>query len=146
MKKIHIISMGGTFNKVFDPEKDGLVLEKESKALAEISKKGFCSFSITNIENHTNIQLLKDAINTSNNNCILIICDISDIYSKVQNLIDGIEKHIIFMDTDIPYDVDSVAATANLCSVYGQMIMLQEEGVYIVSNGLVVKSQHVTKH
>lgn len=44
MKKILIISTGGTFNKVYNPKTGALDIDKSSNALKTIASKWLCEF------------------------------------------------------------------------------------------------------
>ena len=56
MRKILIISTGGTFNKIYDPLNGELVIDEESKAIEEIASKWLCKFDIINMIGKKRIQ------------------------------------------------------------------------------------------
>ena len=70
MKKILIISTGGTFNKVYDPIKGEFIIDKSSQALEEIATKWRCEFEILNI-------ISKDSLDMTNQDRLELLATIS---------------------------------------------------------------------
>jgi len=153
MKKILIISTGGTFNKIYEPIKGELVIDESSQALEEIASKWLCEFEILNIigkdsldmTNQDRLELLA-TINQSDHHHILIIhgtdtMDVTASYLAESEL----EKCIILTGAMVPYSIDPVEATANLSCAYGYMNALEEEGIFIAMNGVVGPYEKVKK-
>jgi L-asparaginase len=143
MKKILIISTGGTFNKIYDPIKGEFTIDKASHALEQIAAKWLCEFEILNIigkdsldmTNHDRLELL-GTISQSDYHHIIIIHGTDTMDVTAEYLADAdLEKQIVFTGAMVPYSVDPVEATANLCSAYGYINAIKEEGVYIAMNG-----------
>ncbi len=143
MKKILIISTGGTFNKIYDPIKGEFSIDEASHALEQIASKWLCEFKIMNIigkdsleiTNHDRLELLA-SISHSEYHHILIIHGTDTMDVTAEYLADAdLEKQIVFTGAMVPYSVDPVEATANLCSAYGYINAIKEEGVYIAMNG-----------
>ncbi len=153
MKKILIMSTGGTFNKVYDPIKGEFVIDGESQALNEIAKKWLCEFEILNLigkdsldmNNHDRLELLA-TINQSEYHHILIVhgTDTMDVTAEYLAEAD-IEKCIVLTGAMVPYSVDPVEATANLCSAYGYINALDKEGVFIAMNGAMGAYERIKK-
>jgi L-asparaginase len=145
MQKILIISTGGTFNKIYDPIKGEFSIDKESHALEQIASKWLCTFEILNIigkdsldmTNQDRLELLA-TINRSEYHQILIIHGTDTMDVTAEYLADAdLEKQIVLTGAMIPYSIDPVEATANLCSAYGYINALEKEGIYIAMNGVM---------
>ena len=143
MKKILIISTGGTFNKIYDPIKGEFSIDEASHALEQIASKWLCEFKIMNIigkdsleiTNHDRLELLA-SISHSEYHHIIIIHGTDTMDVTAEYLADAdLEKCIVLTGAMVPYSIDPVEATANLCSAYGYINAIKEEGVYIAMNG-----------
>ena len=153
MKKILIISTGGTFNKVYDPIKGEFSIDEASHALEQIASKWLCEFNIINLigkdsldmTNHDRLELLA-TISHSEYHYILIIHGTDTMDITAEYLADAdLEKQIVFTGAMVPYSVDPVEATANLCSAYGYMNSLEKEGIFIAMNGVMGPYEKVKK-
>ena len=153
MKKILIISIGGTFNKVYDPIKGEFSIDESSHALEEIASKWLCEFNIVNIiakdsldlTNHDRLELLA-TISQSDYHHILIVHGTDTMDVTAEYLADAdLEKCIVLTGAMVPYSVDPVEATANLSSAYGYINALEQEGVFIVMNGVMGPYNKVKK-
>jgi L-asparaginase len=153
MKKILIMSTGGTFNKIYDPIKGEFVIDTESQALHKIAKKWQCEFEILNLigkdsldmNNHDRLELLA-TINQSEYHHILIVHGTDTMDVTAEYLADAeLEKCIVLTGAMVPYSVDPVEATANLCSAYGYLNALGQEGVFIAMNGLMGSYDRIKK-
>ena len=153
MKNILIISTGGTFNKIYDPIKGEFCIDKASHALEDIASKWLCKFQILSIigkdsldmTNHDRLELLA-TINHSEYHHILIIhgTDTMDVTAEYLSDAD-LEKQIVLTGAMVPYSVDPVEATANLCSAYGYINALEKEGIYIAMNGVMGSHEKIKK-
>jgi L-asparaginase len=153
MKKILIISTGGTFNKIYDPIKGEFIIDESSKSLEDIATKWLCEFEILNIigkdslemTNQDRLELLA-TISHSDYHNILIIHGTDTMNVTATYLADtDLEKRIVLTGAMVPYSIDPVEATANLCSAYGFMNALEEEGIYIAMNGVIGPHDKVKK-
>lgn len=153
MKKILIISTGGTFNKIYDPIKGEFSIDQASHALEDIASKWLCEFQILNIigkdsldmTNHDRLELLA-TINHSEYHHILIIHGTDTMDLTAEYLSDAdLEKQIVLTGAMVPYSVDPVEATANLCSAYGYINALEKEGIYIAMNGVMGPFEKIKK-
>lgn len=153
MKKILIISTGGTFNKIYDPIKGEFVVDGSSQALEDIASKWLCEFEILNIigkdsldmTNQDRLELLA-TVNHSDHHYILIIHGTDTMDVTAEYLADAeLEKSIVLTGAMVPYSIDPVEATANLCSAYGFMSALKEEGIFIAMNGVIGPYDKVKK-
>lgn len=153
MKKILIISTGGTFNKIYDPIKGEFVIDGSSHALDDIASKWLCEFEILNIigkdsldmTNHDRLELLA-TISQSEYHNILIVHGTDTMDITAEYLADAdMEKCVVITGSMVPYSVDPVEATANLSSAYGYINAIQEEGVFIAMNGIIGPYESVKK-
>ena len=153
MKKILIMSTGGTFNKIYDPIKGEFIIDTESQALNEIAKKWLCEFEILNLigkdsldmNNHDRLELLA-TINQSAYHHILIVHGTDTMDVTAEYLADAeLEKCIVLTGAMVPYSLDPVEATANLCSAYGYINALDKEGVFIAMNGVMGTYDRIKK-
>jgi len=153
MHKILIINTGGTFNKTYDPLNGTLLIDKTSKALEDIASKWLCEFEIINIigkdsldiTNHDRLELLA-TISHSTHQHIIIIHGTDTMHVTAEYLADGeLEKSIVLTGAMVPYSIDPVEASANLCSAYGYLNALKEEGIYIAMNGMIGEYTEIKK-
>lgn len=154
MHNILIINTGGTFNKTYDPLNGTLIIDTTSKALEDIASKWLCEFEIINIigkdsldiNNHDRLELLA-TISHSSYQHIIIIHGTDTMHITAEYLADGeLEKSIVLTGAMVPYSIDPVEATANLCSAYGYLNALKEEGIFIAMNGQLSTYNRVTKN
>jgi len=154
MKKILIISTGGTFSKEYNPINGKLEVDPNAFALEDIAKKWRCEFEILKIiakdsidvTNHDRLELL-GTINLSSYHEIIVVhgtdtMDVTAAYLAEAEL----EKTILLTGAMVPYSIDPVEATANLCAAYGYLQMLNKEGVFISMNGVLSEHENVTKN
>jgi len=144
MKKILIISTGGTFNKIYDPVKGELLIDSDSNAVQNIASKWFCEFEIINIigkdslhmTNQDRLELLA-TINQSEYSDIIVIHGTDTMAITAEYLAEAdLEKCIILTGAMVPYTIDPVEAAANLASAFGYLQALKDDGIYIAMNGV----------
>jgi L-asparaginase len=153
MQKILIISTGGTFNKVYHPLTGALIIDKTSHAIEDIASKWGCKFELINIigkdslemNNHDRLELIA-TISRSSYHHILIIHGTDTMDVTAEYLAEGdLEKCIVLTGAMVPYSIDPVEATANICFAYGDINTINKEGVYIAMNGIMDSYQKVRK-
>ncbi len=154
MKKILIISTGGTFNKVYNPKNGALEIDKKSNPLQDIASKWLCGFKIFNIigkdslemTNHDRLELLS-TIHQSDCQNIVIIHGTDTMDITAEYLADAeLEKTIVLTGAMVPYSINPTEATANLASAYGYLNALEKEGVFIAMNGVMGVYNKVRKN
>ena len=153
MKKILLISTGGTFNKKYNPLNGNLEIDTESKALNEISAKWQIDFEVVSIIGKDSLEvtnsdrlLLLATANLSSQDDIIIIHGTDTMDLSAAYLADAeLNKRIIFTGAMVPYSIDPVEATANLSAAFGYLQALEKEGVYIAMNGIVAPCQYIKK-
>ena len=153
MTKVLIINTGGTFNKVYHPVHGQLEVNQDGHALKDILSKWLCEFEIINIigkdslemNGHDRLELLA-TISQSESTHIIVIHGTDTMDVTAEYLSDAeLEKFIILTGAMMPYSIDPVEATANLCSAYGYMHAGYQEGVYIAMNGVIDTYDKVKK-
>ncbi len=151
--KILIINTGGTFNKRYDPVKGALYVDSGSIALEELASKWKCELEIMNIiakdsldlSSHDRLELLA-IISQSTFDDIIVIHGTDTMSFSAEYLADAdLEKRIILTGAIVPYTIDPVEATANFSSALGYLQCLNEDGVYIVMNGVFDSYEKVKK-
>jgi len=145
MTKVLIINTGGTFNKVYNPINGLLEVDPQGDALRSITAKWCCEIEIMNI-------IAKDSLEISNQDRLELLATISqsdfehiiivhgtDTMDVTAEYLDDsdLEKCIILTGAMVPYSIDPVEATANLCSAYGYMNAMHNDGIYIAMNGVI---------
>ncbi len=153
MNKILLISTGGTFNKVYDPVSGELIIDKTSTAVKEIASRWLCEFEVVNIigkdslemSNHDRLELLA-MISQSEYKKIIIIHGTDTMTLTAEYLADSeLDKQLILTGAMVPYSIDPVEATANLAAAFGYLQTLDNNGVYIVMNGIFGSYKKVRK-
>lgn len=153
MRKILIINTGGTFNKSYDPLNGTLFVDATSNSLENIASKWLCEFEIINIigkdsldiTNQDRLELLA-TISHSHYEYIIIIHGTDTMGITAEYLADGeLEKSIVLTGAMVPYSIDPVEATANLCSAYGYLNALKQKGIYIAMNGAIGEHTQIKK-
>ena len=154
MKKILIISTGGTFNKIYNPKNGLLEIDKNAKALHTIAEKWLCEFEMLNIigkdsleiTNHDRLELLS-TIHQSDYSNIIIVHGTDTMDVTAEYLADAeLEKTIVLTGAMVPFHIDPTEATANLASAYGYINALEKEGVFIAMNGVMDSYERVKKN
>ena len=153
MKKIKIISTGGTFNKVYNKFTGELDIDIESNGVIEIMKIWFSNYEIESI-------IGKDSLFIDNNDREKIYNRIMEIDSDKIIIIHGtdtidltakylakkdISKKIVLTGAMIPYSINPIEATANLSSAIGYINGIDKDGIYISLNGVMGDYREIIK-
>ncbi len=151
MKEILILNTGGTFNKIYNPINGQLEVSQNNKAIEKICEK----FLKTN--NNIKIQglLFKDSLEMTKADRSILVNVIKNAKEKKIIIVHGTDtmdktaeyldkfinnKEIILVGTMVPFSIEPIEATANLCSAYGILQTNIKDGVYICMHG------HIKKH
>lgn len=155
MKNILIINTGGTFNKVYNRVNGKLDIDTSSKSIIEIMNKWLCLFdfidiigkdSLDFVDSDRELLLATVQQNESLYRKIIIIhgtdtMHISSDYLAKANL----NVVIVFTGAMVPYSIDPVESTANLCSAIGYATSIDEAEIYIAMNGNFGNHKSITK-
>jgi L-asparaginase len=154
MKKILIISTGGTFNKIYNPKLGILEIDKSSNILKDLSSKWLCNFEILHTIGKDSLAMTNDdrdtlskLIRKSHYTHILIIHGTDTMDLTASYLADAkLAKTIILTGAMVPYSINPIEATANLASAYGYLQAFEKDGVYIAMNGVIGSYKEVKKN
>ena len=154
MKKILIISTGGTFNKIYNPITGNLDIDKSSNALKEIAKHWLCEFEIINIigkdsldMTNTDREKIVQTIQKSKYQKIIIVHG-TDTMDKTARYLDSfkLNRSIVLTGAMVPFSISPIEATANLASAFGYIKNLNQNGIFIVMNGVMNSFPKVLKN
>ncbi len=153
MKRILILTTGGTFNKIYDPVAGKLLVDESIKAVEEITAKwqadfhamaciGKDSLDMTDADRRELVSVLSQARSTD----IVVIhgTDTMDLSAEAVARA-HLDKRIVFTGAMVPYAIDPVEAAANLALAIGALQTLSSNGVYIAMNGVFGNYRQVTK-
>ncbi len=154
MKKILILSTGGTFNKHYSEKSGEIAIDTEANTLKELAEKWRTNLEISSIigkdsldMDDTDRALLLETIRQSIYEDIIVIhgTDTMDLSAQV---IDAakLSKRVVFTGAMIPYRVDKVEATANVAMAYGYLHSPITDGTYISMNGVIGTFDQVIKN
>jgi len=154
MKKILVINTGGTFNKIYNPLTGTLEIDKEGKALQEITDLWLNKFKIINIIGKDSLEMDKkdreEIVKTikKHSEKRVIIVHGTDTIDATAKYIDRAElkREIILTGAMIPYSINPVEATANFASAYGYILGVNRKGVHISMNGRIENYKRVIKN
>ena len=154
MKKILIINTGGTFNKIYNPLTGNLDIDKEGNAIKAIAKAWLANLKMINIIGKDSLdittkdrKILVSKIKERKEKNIIIVHG-TDTMDKTANYLAlaKLNKKIIFTGAMIPYSINPIESTSNLCSSYGFLHSLKEKGVFISMNGVIKGYKRVVKN
>ena len=153
MTKVLIINTGGTFNKVYHPIKGELEVGQTGSALNELTSKWLCKFEIIDIIGKDSLEITEEdrsgllaTISDAQAAKIIIVHGTDTMDITAEYLADAqLNKSIILTGAMVPYSIDPVEATANLCSAYGFIQSDCEHGIYIAMNGVIGNHDKVKK-
>jgi len=145
MENILIVNSGGTFNKIYNRVSGKLDIDISSKSLLEIMNKWLCKFDVIETIGKDSLDfidsdrelLLSIILENANKYKKIIIIHGTDTMHVSSDYLDkaNLDLVIVFTGAMIPYNIDPVEATANLCSAIGYVTSLDNFGVYIAMNG-----------
>ena len=154
MKKILILSTGGTFNKHYSTKSGGIAIDTEASTLKELAVKWKTDLEISTIIGKDSLDmddadrmLLLETIRQSAYEDIIVIHGTDTMDLSAQVIEDAkVPKRIIFTGAMIPYRVDKVEATANVAMAYGYLQAEVDNGTYISMNGVLGRFDAVIKN
>lgn len=154
-KKILILNIGGTFNKVYNPISGTLDINKDNNIIKDIINKtkvkniiidGIIykdSLDLTKIDRDNLVSYIKE----SKYNNIIIVHGTDTINITANYLNKYIKnKNIVLTGSMIPYSINSIEATANLFLSYGFLLNCKKNNIYIAMHGIVKKFNKIKKN
>jgi L-asparaginase len=154
MKKILIINTGGTFNKVYNPLTGNLEIDKQGEAIKSIAKAWLTEFKIKNIIGKDSLQMTKKdrnlivkTIKETEIKDIIIVHGTDTMHKTAKRVAKAkIDKNIILTGSMVPFSINPIESTSNLCSAYGFIQDIYKGGVYISMNGIIKDYKKVFKN
>ncbi len=143
MKKILLLSTGGTFNKIYDPIHGRLEVDPSSKSLHRLLEHWQVDYRIQNVLGKDSLEMndqdrytLLEAIRDAQEEIIIVIHGTDTMDQSAATVAAArLPKRIVFTGAMIPWSIDPVEATANLASAIGYAQSLEKDGVYLAMNG-----------
>ncbi len=154
MKKVLIVSTGGTFNKKYNSKSGNLDVVNDGSALSNISKHTRTSFEVLNIIDKDSLDMDKSdrakiatSIRDSGYKNIIIIHG-TDTMDKTAKYLakQRLKATIVLTGAMIPHSIEPIESTANLTMALGYIQSSRDRGVYIAMNGVVGSYQKVIKN
>ncbi len=154
MKKILILSTGGTFNKIYDPLTGKLTIDSEAQAIHHILKLWQADYAIETLIDKDSLDMdaqdrhaLLVAVRQAEAEAVVILHGTDTMDQSAAMLAQAqLHKHIVLTGAMVPWSIDPVEATANLASAIGYLQAGQlSHGVYIAMNGQFGPHDHVIK-
>ncbi len=154
MKKILIISTGGTFSKVYNLLNGELEVDTTNQALKSLAKHWMVNFTIVNIIGKDSLYMTDDdrfiiaqMVKESEVERIIIIHGTDTIDRTAQYLAEcHLNKKIILTGSMVPFSINPIEATANFSSAYGYISIVDKNGVYIGINGKIGSFKKIRKN
>ncbi len=153
MKKILILSTGGTFNKYYDKIEGELLVDGNASAVKSIAEHWLCELDTDSVIGKDSLEmddsdrkvLLERVLSYSDKK--IVIVHGTDTMKETARYLDKHARGILIVLTGsmIPYSIDPVEASANLASAYGFALACEKNGIYIAMNGIVEKWDKMQK-
>jgi len=155
-KKLKIINVGGTFNKIYSPINGELIVPKHNDAIFDILKKTFISNQIPTIEgiiykdsldmDKKDRKLLLDKVVSSKEKKLIIVHGTDTMKKSAKVLAKYItNKTVIFVGAMQPYSIEPIEASFTLGMALGFLKNNPKKGVFICMNGLIKKHTKIKK-
>ncbi len=154
MKKILILNIGGTFNKVYNPLTGDLDIEPTGEAIKTIAQNSLTKFKIKNIIGKDSLDMTDDdrevivhAIKKTKREHIIIVHGTDTIDQTAHSIAkERLNKKVILTGAMVPHSINPIESTFNLASAFGYLQNIQKGGVYIAMNGIVKDYKRVVKN
>lgn len=154
MKKILIINTGGTFNKVYNPITGNLDIDPTGNAIKSIAKAWLTELKQINMIGKDSLEMtdtdrdrILEVVQDSKEEKIIIVHGTDTIDKTAQHLArENLKKQIVLTGAMVPYAINPIESTSNLCSSYGFLCALKEKGVFISMNGVIKDYKRVIKN
>jgi L-asparaginase len=153
MKKLLILSTGGTFNKRYDPLTGELFVDPDAAALHTIIARWLTDFRIQTLIGKDSLEMddadrqtLLESIRAADESSIIVVHGTDTMEQSADTVAHALlGKQVVFTGAMVPFDVDPVEATANLASAIGWAQGHETQGVWIAMNGCFGPYADVTK-
>jgi len=153
MKKILILSTGGTFNKIYQPITGTLEIDPDARALHAIGAHWQSTYPIQTLIHKDSLEMDADdrrellaAIRDADEAAILVIHGTDTMDQSARLIAEArLQKQVVFTGAMVPWSIDPVEATANVASGIGALQAGLTPGVYIAMNGVFGRHDQVVK-
>ena len=153
MKKILILSTGGTFNKIYQPITGTLEIDSKARALHAIGAHWQSPYPIQTLIHKDSLEMdaddrreLLSAIRAAEEEAILVIHGTDTMDQSAALIAEAqLQKQVVFSGAMVPWSIDPIEATANLASAIGALQAGLPHGVYIAMNGIFGLHDQVVK-
>jgi len=155
-KKLKIINVGGTFNKIYNPIIGELIVPKHNDAIFDILKKTFITNPMPKVEgiiykdsldmDKRDRKLLLDKVVSSKEKKIIVVHGTDTMKKSAKVLAQFVKnKTIIFVGAMQPYSIEPVEAATTFGMAFGYLQTKQKKGIFICMNGLIKKHNKIKK-
>ena len=150
---MRIINTGGTFNKRYDPIKGELFVPNDNRAVEEILKSLVMDISLEGVIYKDSLEMdqqdrtkLGETIAQCEEKIVIVVHG-TDTMDMSGEYIDSLRlnKVVVFTGAMIPFNIDSIEATANLSMAIGYA-RNASSGVHIVIQGVMSSFKQVKKN
>jgi len=149
-----ILNTGGTFNKRYNPLSGAMEVPFDNAAIDAIVSRFTCKFDIAGVLYKDSMEftnddrkMIADIILASQERCIVIIHGTDTMHLTAAYLDALLEDRVVVLTgAMVPYEVDTVEATANFAMALGYAQAQSHEGVYICMQGLCAPWDRIEKN
>jgi L-asparaginase len=149
-----ILNTGGTFNKRYDPISGHLSVPYDNQALESIVSRFASEVTIAGAIYKDSLEFTRDdrammanIVMASDEKKVLIIHGTDTMRHSAAYFSELFEDRVIvFTGAMVPYEIDSVEATANFAMAMGYLQAEHKAGVYICMQGLIAPWEHIEKN
>ena len=149
-----ILNTGGTFNKRYNIVSGELEVPYDNEAVESVTKHFGYELNIAGAIYKDSLEMtpddrkmLADIINASDEDTIVVIHGTDTMDLSAEFVAETVpDKAVIFTGAMIPFAIDPVDATANLCMALGYAASSPAPGSYIVMQGLIAPYDRIEKN
>ena len=149
-----ILNTGGTFNKRYNPVSGALEVPFDNDAVEAATRHFGYELNIAGAIYKDSLEMtpddrkmLADIIAASDEECFVVVHGTDTMEHSAAFVAGAVpEKTVIFTGAMVPFSIDPVDATANLCMALGYAASRPEPGAYIVMQGLIAPYDRIRKN
>ncbi len=149
-----ILNTGGTFNKRYNPLSGVLEVPFDNMAIDAIASRFTCKLEIAGVLYKDSIaftqddrKMIADIILASHESTIVIVHGTDTMHltaAYLDALLD--DRVVVLTGAMVPYEIDTVEATANFSMALGYAQATTQAGIYICMQGLVAPWEEIEKN
>lgn len=149
-----ILNTGGTFNKRYNIVSGELEVPYDNEALEKATAHFGYELDIAGAIYKDSLEMtpddrvmLADIINASEEETVVVVHGTDTMDLSAAFIAETVpDKAVIFTGAMIPFSIDPVDATANLCMALGYAASRPAPGAYIVMQGLIAPHDRIEKN